>query len=61
MALDEALALMWFISVIGIIVFALSAVVNYFRKQTTKEDWKKSLFFLILSVILLVLFSGTMN
>lgn len=61
MSLDEALALIWFVCSIGAFLFALSAIVNHFKGRVAKEDWKKSLFFFVLSAIFLSLFSMTMD
>ncbi|HZK23156.1 MAG TPA: hypothetical protein VFC62_03530 [Atopostipes sp.] len=60
MSLDEALALIWFVCSIGAGLFALSAILNHLRGKVAKEDWKKALFFFILSAIFLGLFSMTM-
>jgi magnesium-transporting ATPase (P-type) len=56
MTASDLLALIWFISVIGIFIFTISAIINLFRKQSSKGDWKKVLVFFILSTVFLILF-----
>lgn len=59
MLASDIFALAWFVSVIGIFVFAVSAIINLFRRRSSKEDWKKAFIFFILSAILLVIFGLT--
>ena len=56
MSLDEALALIWFVCSIGAVLFGLSAILNHLRKRVTREDWKRALFFFVLSAIFLGFF-----
>lgn len=60
MTLDEAFALIWFVCSIGAGLFALSGGINHFRGKVARDDWKKALFFFLLSAIFLGLFSMTM-
>lgn len=61
MSLDEALALIWFVCSIGAVLFGLSAILNHLRKRVTREDWKRALFFFVLSAIFLGFFSMTLS
>lgn len=44
------------ISILGIIIFTLFAIINFLRRNPSKDEWKKAFFFLGLSIVFFVLF-----
>ena len=48
------------LALLSIIVFSFSAIVKFIKKEPSKDEWKRVLFFIILSVLFLILFGMTM-
>lgn len=59
MLASNLFGLAWLLSVIGIFTFVVSAIINLFKRRHSKEDWKRSLIFLVLSVIFLFMIGVT--
>lgn len=60
MASDLFLLLM-LISLLGVGIFVLSALVNLVRRQPVKEEWKRALIFFTLAFVSFILFGLTMT
>ena len=56
MLASNIFALIWFVSVIGIFVFFISALINLIQGRPAKEDGKKILIFFVLSIVFLTIF-----
>lgn len=48
------------LALLSIIIFSFSAIVKFIKKKPSKDEWKRVLFFIILSVLFFILFSMTM-
>ena len=48
------------LALLSIIIFSFSAIVKFIKKETSKDEWKRVLFFIILSVLFFILFGMTM-
>ena len=48
------------LALLSIIIFSFSAIVKLIKREPSKDEWKKVLFFIILSVVFLILFVITM-
>ena len=48
------------LALLSIIIFSFSAIVKFIKKEPSKDEWKRVLFFIILSVLFLILFGMTM-
>lgn len=48
------------LALLSIIIFSFSAIVKFIKKEPSKDEWKRVLFFIILSVLFFILFGITM-
>ena len=48
------------LALLSIIIFSFSAIVKLIKREPSKDEWKKVLFFIILSVVFFILFGITM-
>ena len=48
------------LALLSIIIFSFSAIVKLVKREPSKDEWKKVLFFIILSVVFFILFVITM-
>lgn len=48
------------LALLSIIIFSFSAIVKFIKKEPSKDEWKRVLFFIILSVLFFILFGMTM-
>lgn len=48
------------LALLSIIIFSFSAIVKLIKREPSKDEWKKVLFFIILSVVFFILFVITM-
>ena len=48
------------LALLSLMIFSFSAIVKFIKKEPSKDEWKRVLFFIILSVVFLILFGMTM-
>ena len=48
------------LALLSIMIFSFSAIVKLIKREPSKDEWKKVLFFIILSVVFFILFGITM-
>ena len=48
------------LALLSLIIFSFSAIVKLVKREPSKDEWKKVLFFIILSVVFFILFGITM-
>ena len=48
------------LALLSIMIFSFSAIVKLIKREPSKDEWKKVLFFIILSVVFFILFVITM-
>ncbi|HZK46551.1 MAG TPA: hypothetical protein VFC64_01285 [Atopostipes sp.] len=48
------------LALLSLMIFSFSAIVKLVKREPSKDEWKKVLFFIILSVVFFILFSMTM-
>lgn len=48
------------LALLSLIIFSFSAIVKLIKREPSKDEWKKVLFFIILSVVFFILFVITM-
>ncbi len=54
--MTDIFLLVFLISVMGAFIFAISAIITFFKRKKSKDEWNKMFVFLILGVISFVLF-----
>lgn len=48
------------LALLSLMIFSFSAIVKLIKREPSKDEWKKVLFFIILSVVFFILFVITM-
>ena len=48
------------LALLSLMIFSFSAIVKLIKREPSKDEWKKVLFFIILSVVFFILFFITM-
>ena len=48
------------LALLSLMIFSFSAIVKLIKREPSKDEWKKVLFFIILSVLFFILFVITM-
>lgn len=48
------------LALLSLMIFSFSAIVKLIKREPSKDEWKKVLFFIILSVVFFILFGITM-
>ena len=48
------------LALLSLMIFSFSAIVKLVKREPSKDEWKKVLFFIILSVVFFILFVITM-
>jgi len=56
MAATDLFLLITLISMLGIAVFVLSAIINLFQSRSSKNDWKRAIIFFGLTIFFFILF-----
>jgi len=56
MAATDLFLLITLISMLGIAVFVLSAIINLFKGRSSKNDWKRAFIFFGLTILFFILF-----
>lgn len=54
--MTDIFLLVFLISVMGAFIFAISAIITFFKRKKSKDEWNKMFLFLILAAISFVLF-----
>ena len=48
------------LALLSLMIFSFSAIVKLIKREPSKDEWKKVLFFIILSIVFFILFGITM-